>query len=82
MAIEAGRPLTFLSLATVEFVEPRPSDDLEEQIGEWLTPQQWGDHLAAGRVATLGAAIAVYAGILAFPKMINNDEASKRGACD
>ena len=50
-------------------VEPHyPSDDLEEQIGEWLTPQQWGDYLAAGRVATLGAAMAVHAGILAFPK--------------
>lgn len=42
-----------------------PSDDLEEQTGVWLTPQQWGEHLAAGKVATLGAAVAVYAGILA-----------------
>jgi ADP-ribose pyrophosphatase len=50
------------------FVEPYPSDDLEEQIGEWLTPKQWGDYLAAGRVATLGAAMAVHAGILAFSK--------------
>ena len=49
-------------------VEPCPSDDLEEQIGEWLTPQQWRDCLAAGKVATLGAAMAVYAGILAFSK--------------
>ena len=43
----------------------RPSDDLEVQVGEWLTPQQWSEHLAAGRVATLGAAMAVQAGILA-----------------
>jgi len=50
------------------FVEPCPSDDLEEQIGEWLTPQQWRDCLAAGSVATLGAAMAVHAGILAFSK--------------
>ena len=49
-------------------VAARPSDDLEEQIGEWLTPQQWSEHLAAGRVVTLGAATAVYAGILAFSK--------------
>lgn len=48
--------------------EARPSDDLEEQVGEWLTPQQWADYLAAGQVATLGAASAVYAGILAFAK--------------
>ena len=45
-------------------IEARPSDDLETQIGEWLTPQQWGEQLAAGSVATLGAAMAVYAGIL------------------
>ena len=44
--------------------DARSSDDLEEQIGEWLTPQQWGEHLAAGSVATLGAAMAVYAAIL------------------
>ena len=50
------------------FVEPGPSDDLEEQIGEWLTPLQWREYLAAGRVATLGAAVAVHAGILAFSK--------------
>jgi ADP-ribose pyrophosphatase len=49
-------------------VDPRPSDDLEEQIGEWMTPQQWRDCLAVGSVATLGAAMAVYAGILAFSK--------------
>jgi ADP-ribose pyrophosphatase len=48
--------------------EPCPSDDLEEQIREWLTPQQWREHLTAGRVATLGAAMAVHAGILAFAK--------------
>jgi ADP-ribose pyrophosphatase len=47
-------------------IEPCPSDDLEEQIGKWLTPQQWRDCLAAGRVPTLGAAMAVHAGILAF----------------
>jgi len=47
-------------------VEARPSDDLEEQIGEWLTPQQWSEYLGAGRVATLGAAMAVHAGILAI----------------
>ena len=48
--------------------EARPSDDLEEQIGEWLTPRQWGEYLAAGDVATLGAAMAVSAGILAISK--------------
>jgi ADP-ribose pyrophosphatase len=48
--------------------EARPSDDLEEQIGEWLTPRQWGEYLAAGEVATLGAAMAVSAGILAISK--------------
>jgi hypothetical protein len=42
----------------------RPSD--EEQMGEWLTPQQWGDYLAGGDVATLGVAMAVHAGILAI----------------
>lgn len=48
---------------------PSPySDDLEEQIGEWLTPEEWRSHLAAGEVATLGAASAVYAGILHFTK--------------
>jgi len=45
-------------------IEARISDDLEEQIGEWLTPQQWNEHLMAGQVATLGAAMAVHAGIL------------------
>ena len=49
-------------------IEARPSDDLEEQIGEWLTPQQWREYLANGKVATLGAAMAVYAGILAISK--------------
>jgi len=44
------------------------SDDLEEQIGEWLTPQQWAEYLAAGEVATLGAAVTVYAGILDPPQ--------------
>jgi ADP-ribose diphosphatase len=48
--------------------EPCPSDDLEERIGEWLTPEQWRDCLAAGKVATLGAAMAVHTGILAFMK--------------
>jgi ADP-ribose pyrophosphatase len=46
-------------------IEGCPSDDLEEQIGEWLTPRQWAEQLAAGRVATLGAAMTVYAGIFA-----------------
>ena len=49
-------------------VEASASDDLEQHIGEWLTPQQWAECLAAGTVATLGAAIAVHAGILAFSK--------------
>jgi len=49
-------------------VEARPSDDLEEPMEEWLTPQQWRDYLAAGDVATLGAAMAVHAGILAIFK--------------
>jgi 8-oxo-dGTP pyrophosphatase MutT (NUDIX family) len=48
--------------------EPCPSDDLEERIGEWLTPEEWRDFLSAGRVRTLGAAMAVHAGILAFMK--------------
>jgi hypothetical protein len=51
-----------------EPVEPCPSDDLEEHISEWLTPEEWRDCLSAGRVATLGAALAVHAGILAFMK--------------
>ena len=45
-------------------VEAKPSDDLEEHIAEWLTPGQWADHVAAGSVATLGAAMAVQVGIL------------------
>ena len=49
-------------------IEAHPSDDLEEQIGEWLTPQQWEKYLATGKVATLGAAMAVQAGILAISK--------------
>ncbi len=48
--------------------EARPSDDFETKAGQWLTPQQWGEHLAAGKVATLGAAMAVHAGILASPR--------------
>ena len=40
------------------------SDDLEEQIGEWLTPGQWKEQLGVGGVATLGAALAVYSCIL------------------
>lgn len=40
------------------------SDDLEEQVGEWLTPQQWQEQLKMGNVATLGAAVAVYSCIL------------------
>ncbi len=49
-------------------VDARASDDLEAHVKEWLTPQQWATHVAAGQVATLGAAIAVYAGILVpFP---------------
>lgn len=49
-------------------VMPLPSDDIEEQIGVWLTPKQWGDHLAEGKVATLGAAMTVYAGIISPSK--------------
>lgn len=41
-----------------------PSDDLETHVPEWLTPQQWAEHLAGGRVGTLAAAMAIYAGIL------------------
>ena len=48
--------------------EPSASDDLEESIGEWLTPEEWRDCLASGKIATLGAAMAVHAGILAFAK--------------
>jgi ADP-ribose pyrophosphatase YjhB (NUDIX family) len=48
--------------------EARDSDDLEEQIGEWLTPRQWTEYLASNRITTLGAAMAVHAGILAFAK--------------
>jgi len=48
--------------------EARGSDDLEEHIGEWLTPRQWAEYLAADTVTTLGAAMAVHAGILAFSK--------------
>jgi ADP-ribose pyrophosphatase len=49
-------------------VEAPTSDDLEDQVGEWLTPQQWAEHLADGRVMTLGAALTVHAGILALIK--------------
>ncbi len=49
-------------------IEGRPSDDLEEQVGERLSPQQWSEYLMSGGVATLGAAIAVSAGILANSK--------------
>ena len=49
-------------------VEALASDDLETHVAEWLTPQQWGEHLAAGKVGTLGAAMAVQAGILAISK--------------
>jgi ADP-ribose pyrophosphatase len=48
--------------------ESSPSDDLEECIGEWLTPQEWRDCLSNGKISTLGAAMAVHAGILAFIK--------------
>ena len=44
------------------------SDDLEEQIGEWLTPEEWREHLGLGEVATLGAALAVYSCILGVPQ--------------
>lgn len=46
------------------FVGAQTSDDLEVHVAEWLTPQQWGQYLAEGWVATLGTAMAVYAGIL------------------
>jgi hypothetical protein len=48
--------------------EARGSDDLEEHIGEWLTPREWAEYLASDSVTTLGAAMAVHAGILAFSK--------------
>lgn len=48
--------------------DPRDSDDLEEHIGEWLTPPQWAEYLASNSVTTLGAAMAVHAGILALSK--------------
>lgn len=54
----------FVAAHDCRSVEARPSD--EEQMGEWLTPQQWGDYLAGGDVATLGVAMAVHAGILAI----------------
>jgi ADP-ribose pyrophosphatase len=63
-------------------VQPTVSDDLEEQIGEWLTPKQWHDYLAAGEVATLGAAMAVHAGVLAFSNNPQAIERSKRGERD
>ena len=47
-----------------QLVGATPSDDLEEQVGEWLTPQQWQEQLKMGNVATLGAAVAVYSCIL------------------
>jgi ADP-ribose pyrophosphatase len=49
-------------------IEARPSDHLEQHVAEWLTADQWAEHLAAETIATLGAAIAVHAGILAFAK--------------
>jgi ADP-ribose pyrophosphatase len=48
--------------------EARDSDDLEDQIGEWLSPLQWAEYLGSERVTTLGAAMAVHAAILAFAK--------------
>jgi ADP-ribose pyrophosphatase len=48
--------------------ETRYSDDLEEHIGEWLTPLQWAEYLASDRITTIGAAMAVHAGILALAK--------------
>jgi ADP-ribose pyrophosphatase len=48
--------------------ETRGSDDLEEHVGEWLTPNEWAEYLAADSITTLGAAIAVHAAILAFSK--------------
>lgn len=53
-----------LSAHDCRFVEAYPSDDLEEQIGEWLTPQQWYEYLVTGKVVTLATALAVYEGIL------------------
>jgi ADP-ribose diphosphatase len=50
------------------FMERCPSDDLEDHLGEWLTPQEWAEHLAKGDVMTLGAAFAVHAGILTLAK--------------
>ena len=51
-----------------QFVGSSVSDDLEEQIGEWLTPEEWGEHLGLGEVVTLGAALAVYSCILGIPQ--------------
>jgi ADP-ribose pyrophosphatase len=46
-------------------IAPSHSDDLETHIMEWLTPQEWSQYLAAGNIATLGAVVAVHAGVLA-----------------
>jgi ADP-ribose pyrophosphatase len=62
------------------FAAPDPSDDLEEQVGEWLTPRQWSEYLSSGEVATLGAAMAVHAGILALSN--SQRHSSNRGERD
>lgn len=49
-------------------VEALPSDDLEARSAQWLAPKEWEEHLAAGRIATIGAAMAVHAGILAVSR--------------
>ncbi|MCZ6799078.1 MAG: NUDIX domain-containing protein [Nitrospirae bacterium] len=60
-----GPARAHLCVATdCHFVDSCASDDLEEQIGEWLTPGQWREQLGVGGVATLGAALAVYSCIL------------------
>lgn len=58
----------FFAARNCQPTEACPSDDLEERIGEWLTPEQWQECLAAGKVSTLGAAMAVHAAILPFMK--------------
>lgn len=64
MGIEAQAQAHIFVARGCHSVEAHPSDDLEEHIGEWLTPDEWVDHLAAGSVATLGAAMAVQVGIV------------------
>ncbi len=50
------------------------SDDLETHVEEWYSPKDWIEFLIGGKVVTLGAVLAVYAGIL-LPSLLTAKEA-------